>query len=218
MTSKNLGAHLAEEMEVGAMYNQKKLKSIEQRFKNAVDLSWQAFGSRAFRRYFPGGAEGRGGDWEMRQPNKALYDVVMFGFTRRTKQQLWPHLPAVREGLIDLMATDPTFQDAITAGTTDPRRVDYRFKTWTARLNEIVADDPQERTFSQELKKKLFTKSSTFALCEQEIHDIDDAHVHHVEHYWRGGKTIAENAALTHRYCNLSEGGGMTAPGASATA
>ena len=40
------------------------------------------------------------------------------------------------------------------------------------------------------------------------IVDIDDAHVHHIEHYWRGGKTIPENAGLTHRFCNLSEGGG----------
>jgi hypothetical protein len=208
LTSKNLGAFLDEEMELGATYRPKKLKYIEQRFKIAVDLSYQAFGPRAFRRYFPGGEASHDGEWEMRQPNKALYDVVMFGFTRRTKPQFWPHLPAIRESLIDLMATDARFQDAITAGTTDPKRIDYRFKTWTARLDELVEDDPQKRAFSPELKRKLFALDPTCALCGQPVHDLDDAHMHHIEHYWRGGKTIPQNAALAHRYCNMSEGGG----------
>lgn len=212
LTQKNLGAFLDEEMELGATYKTKKLKGIEQRFKNAVDLSWQAFGGRAFRRYFPGSDDAPDGEWEMRQPNKALYDVVMFGFTRRTKPQFWPHLPAIRESLIDLMASDTTFQDSITAGTSDPKRIDYRFKTWIARLDELVEDDPQKRTFSTDLKKQLFAKDPKCALCEQVIHDIDDAHVHHIEHYWRGGKTIPSNAALTHRHCNLSEGGGGWQP------
>jgi len=26
--------------------------------------------------------------------------------------------------------------------------------------------------------------------------------VDHIEMYWKGGKTIPENARLTHRYCN----------------
>ena len=30
------------------------------------------------------------------------------------------------------------------------------------------------------------------------------AAVDHIEQYWRGGKTIPENARLTHRYCNMA--------------
>ncbi|HOO52398.1 MAG TPA: hypothetical protein PLK94_14045 [Alphaproteobacteria bacterium] len=26
----------------------------------------------------------------------------------------------------------------------------------------------------------------------------------HIEQYWTGGKTIPENARLTHRYCNMA--------------
>jgi hypothetical protein len=36
---------------------------------------------------------------------------------------------------------------------------------------------------------------------------VDDTEVDHIEHYWRGGKTIPENARLTHRYCNRVRGG-----------
>src|SRR4051794_13097843 len=207
LTDKNIGAFLDQEMEIGKGYKPKDLTRIQKQFKNAVDLSYQCFGDRAFRRYFPGNHDEPEGEWETRQANKALYDVVMFGFTRGKKSQYWDNLEAIRETLIDLMATDAKFQDAITSGTSDPRRVNYRFTTWTSRLDELMADK-EPRTFTRELKEKLFAANPQCALCTQKIHDVDDAHVHHVKHYWRGGKTIPENAALAHRYCNLTEGGG----------
>jgi hypothetical protein len=216
MKSKNLGKFLDKEMEFGKSYKSNELNKIGQQFKNAVDLTFSTFGpERAFRRYVPGLEDSKkpsatNGVWETRQINKALYDVVMFGFTRFSKSQIFPHIEAIREELLDLMATDPKFQDSITAGTTDPKRIDYRFSTWDARLKEIVSEDAQKRTFSRDLKKKLFAQSPTCAICGQEITDIDDAHVHHVKHYWRGGQTIPENAALTHRFCNMSEGGGKS--------
>jgi hypothetical protein len=211
LTSKNLGKFLNNEMDIGAKtYKASDLNKLGQQFKNAVQLSLSAFGSeRAFRRYLPGSEDGADGVWETRQINKALYDVVMFEFTQYAKSQIFPHLEVIREELVDLMATDAKFQDSITAGTTDPKRVDYRFSTWHARMKSIINEDPQKRTFSRALKNKLFAHGRTCALCGQEITDVDDAHVHHVEHYWRGGKTIPENAALTHRFCNMSEGGGV---------
>lgn len=209
LKSKNIAAFLDEEMEMGRTYSPRRLAQLEQSFRAAVELTWQTFGARAFRRYFPGTDPLEpGGEWEMRQPNKALYDVVMYGFTRKTKAQFWPHLEAIREALINLLASDVRFQDAITAGTTDPKRVHYRFDTWVNLLEEIVQDDAQERTFSHQLKVELFEADRACKICSQVIRDLDDAHVHHIEHYWRGGKTIPENAALVHRYCNLREGGG----------
>ncbi|WP_367997209.1 HNH endonuclease [Planktothrix pseudagardhii] len=32
---------------------------------------------------------------------------------------------------------------------------------------------------------------------------INDAALDHEKHYWRGGKTIPDNARLVHRQCNL---------------
>jgi hypothetical protein len=126
----------------------------------------------------------------MRQPNKAFYDVVIWGFTKGTKSQFWPHLEAIHESLVDFMATDPTFQDAITSGTTDPRRVNYRFTTWSSRLDQLVADAPESRTFTRELKERLFANTEKCSLCGQQIRDLDDAHVHHVEHYWCGARQL----------------------------
>lgn len=50
----------------------------------------------------------------------------------------------------------------------------------------------------------LFKENPTCAICGNGIQHIDDAAVDHIEQYWRGGKTIPENARLTHRYCNLA--------------
>jgi hypothetical protein len=204
--TKKLADFLDAEMRLGSTYTSRELQNIERKFKDAVRLSLSTFGTLAFRRYrFQ--PDKVTGIWE-KTPNKALYDVVMYGFARYSMNQVMPHIEAIRESLFDLMASDAQFQDAIGGSTSDLARIRYRFTTWLSRLEAIIGDDPQARTFSREFKAKLFTDDRTCKLCNQEIFVIDDAHVHHVHEYWRGGKTIPQNAALTHRYCNLSHGGG----------
>jgi hypothetical protein len=91
LASKNLSDFLDQEMEFGRSYKPKELASIGQKFKNAVDLSLSAFGAdTAFRRYQPGHEGSPKGSWETRQVNKALYDVVMFGFTRYRRINFFP--------------------------------------------------------------------------------------------------------------------------------
>jgi hypothetical protein len=52
---------------------------------------------------------------------------------------------------------------------------------------------------------ELFAKNNpTCAICSQRILHIDDAAIDHLEQHWHGGKTIPENARLTHRYCNFA--------------
>jgi len=54
------------------------------------------------------------------------------------------------------------------------------------------------------VKKELFEKDACCAICHQQIRLMDDAAIDHIHQYWKGGKTIPENARLTHRFCNLS--------------
>jgi 5-methylcytosine-specific restriction endonuclease McrA len=61
------------------------------------------------------------------------------------------------------------------------------------------------------LKQELFQKNPACSLCGQQISNIDDSAVDHIEQYWQGGKTINENARLTHRYCNWSRPKGTLA-------
>jgi hypothetical protein len=52
------------------------------------------------------------------------------------------------------------------------------------------------------LKQSLFDSNQTCAICGQRIQEVDDSAVDHIQQYWTGGKTIPENARLTHRWCN----------------
>lgn len=199
---------LNEEMERGRKFTQAHFVELEKAFRNAVSLSQTVFGDRAFKRFDPGTRADHQGKWESK-PNKALYDIVMWGFTQYTQAQVVPVSDVVFEELINLMSTDQEFTDAITYDTANPKHVHFRFSRWQSSLQAILGHRSVEpRTFSLAWKKHLFDTDPTCALCGQRIHVLDDAHVHHVEHYWRGGRTIPENSALAHRYCNLAEGGG----------
>jgi 5-methylcytosine-specific restriction endonuclease McrA len=79
---------------------------------------------------------------------------------------------------------------------------------WRQRVQALVGHAGKEpRCFSRALKKELYDRDPTCAICKQHIVELDDAHVDHAKHYWRGGKTIRENARLAHRYCNVARGG-----------
>lgn len=43
-------------------------------------------------------------------------------------------------------------------------------------------------------------------ICKNQIMDINDAHVDHIERFVERGKTTIKNGQLTHRYCNLQKG------------
>ncbi len=94
---------------------------------------------------------------------------------------------------------------AITWATSDKTAVNVRFNLWKTVLDKILAGDVSDvRCFSRKFKKQLYEQEPTCAICGQHIVDIDDSAVDHIEQYWLGGKTIPENARLTHRYCNCA--------------
>jgi rubredoxin len=206
---KRLNKFLNEQMARGqASFTQQRYQELERTFRNAVSLSRTVFGDKAFKRFSIGTRKDPQGKWE-NQPNKALYDIVMWGFSRYTQSQIVPVSDAIFEELVNLMTTDRQFEDAITYATADPNKVKLRFTRWQNALDSIVGfSGPEPRTFTIDKKKQLFAGNPTCALCNQQIRLLADAHVHHIQHYWRGGSTVPENAALVHRYCNLAEGGG----------
>jgi len=104
------------------------------------------------------------------------------------------------------MVSDQKFINSISGtGTTNVDKVVGRFKIWEEALQEIVGmPKTEDRLFSQELKKKLFDQNPTCTLCGNAILLLEDATIDHIDQYWRGGKTIEDNARLTHAYCNMS--------------
>ena len=101
------------------------------------------------------------------------------------------------------MTENQEFIDAIELSTSSFQAVTKRFDVWRCALQEVIGIGRREpRCFSMKLKKALFDADNTCTICNQSIQDIDDCAIDHIEQYWTGGKTIPENARLTHRYCN----------------
>jgi hypothetical protein len=179
-------------------------EKLRSAFKNALTLIRSLLGTQnAFKRYYRGDSQNPNGRWELKRFNASLYDVLMGVFWDKDKNQVMASLDSLREGWIDLLINNADFQRAIEIGTSAEDMVRLRFdlaRQWiegTLREHRI-----EPRCFSRELKKNLFDANPSCALCGQSISEVDDAAVDHIEQYWRGGKTIPENARLTHRYCN----------------
>ena len=200
---------LNREMENNRNISEEKIKELRRVFKETVSMVKSVFGDKAFRRFIPGDEKDPNGRWEIRKINVGLFEIIMFGFSRYNKNQIIPLSDVIREELLHMMTSDKEFIASISgSGTTSTAKVTTRFKKWLDALEKIVGMPKTEpRTFSWELKKQLYEQNPVCAICGNKIMVIDDAAIDHIEHYWRGGKTIPSNARLVHRYCNLKRGG-----------
>ncbi len=174
-------------------------------FKNSVQIVKSLFGTPAFKRFYAGSKLNPNGNWETKQFNASLYDVMMGVFWNKDKNRVYAALDSLREGFIDLMISNEEFVDAILIGTSEQGKVKKRFHLAEALVDDLLQSyKKQPRCFSVQLKKELFDKDQTCLLCHQQINSIDDAAIDHIQQYWKGGQTIPENARLTHRYCNIA--------------
>jgi len=175
-------------------------------FKNACQIVRSMFGDNAFKRFYRGGADKDVcGYWEPKKFNASLYDILMYTFSHSDKNIIFQQLDSVREALIHLMTEDDRFIGSIELSTSSIQAVTLRFDSWRLALQGVVGIGRKEpRCFSRQLKEALFKRDSTCAICGQKIVEADDAAVDHIKQYWTGGRTIPENARLTHRYCNWS--------------
>jgi len=197
---------LNREMEDYRSLNDKQATEMRGVFTKSIEMAYLVFGRRAFKRFNPGGDEDPNGHWEERKLNMALWDAILYTFSFFEKAQIVPIADQIYEEFLNVMTYDSTFVEYISSTTDKPGRVQYRANEWRQRLDKLVKE-VQPRNFSKELKDQLWNANPTCQICSQRIHDSDDSEVDHIEHYWRGGKTISKNARLAHRYCNRARGG-----------
>jgi hypothetical protein len=183
---------------------EKDLVELKTSFKNACQIIRSAFGTNAFKRYYKGSTANQpNGYWEPKKFNASLFDILMYSFGREDKNKVFQNLDSVKEALINLMTTDQEFVDSIELSTSSVQAVTVRFDKWRSALQGILGINQREpRCFSFKLKEEMMAADPTCAICTQRIHSAEDAAIDHIRQYWMGGKTIPENARLTHRYCN----------------
>lgn len=177
--------------------------NLRNAFKNTVQIIRSLLDNNAFKRFYRGDDKNKNGKWETQKFNVSLFDILMYSFAREDKNKVFQNLDRIREALIELMTKDQDFIDSIELSTSSKKAVTTRFDKWRFTLQTVLGIGAKEpRCFTLQLKQELFNRDNTCALCGNKIRNIDDAAVDHIEQYWTGGKTIPENARLTHRYCN----------------
>lgn len=181
----------------------KELSELKSAFKNACQIIRSVFDKNAFKRFYRGKDGQPDGYWEPKKFNTSLYDILMYSFAKEDKNKVYQNLDAIREALVFLMTEDEDFVNSIELSTSSVQAVTVRFDKWRSTLQSILGVNQKEaRCFSFKLKEEMMEADPTCAICTQRIHSIDDAALDHIKQYWVGGKTIPENARLTHRYCN----------------
>lgn len=178
-------------------------QEIRAAFKNTCQVIRSMFGKNAFKRFHKGTEKNPAGYWEPKKFNASLYDILIYTFAREDKNVVYQNLDSIREALIHLMTDNQEFIDSIELSTSSVQAVTKRFDIWRLTLQDLIGIGKREpRCFSMQLKETLFNNNNTCAICNQKISEIDDSAIDHIKQYWTGGKTIPENARLTHRYCN----------------
>ena len=200
---KGLKSFLNEFFETYKNLPESKADEFTKIFKKASKAAVTIFGNQSFR--LRRDKTRGGGEWASRI-NATVFQVLMTSFADKDIGQLTRSADSIYESYVDLISTDQQWVESVTSATGDYSRIEYTFKTWEERLSKALVDtEPNDKTrlFSKSLKESLYDQDPTCAICSQKITLILDAALDHTERYWEGGKTIPENARLTHRTCNL---------------
>ena len=176
-------------------------------FKKSVYLVKTVFGPNAFYLYVLD-PKTKNGDWS-KSFNKGLFDVLLVSFTRYEQNHVMAYKDAIKEELYYLMSNDNVLDEIdfisnITGtGTDNTKKLHAKFRIWENSLQQIIGIPYSEpRCFSWQLKNQLWRENPVCEICGQQIEVVLDSEIDHKEPYWRGGRTIPENARLVHRFCN----------------
>src|SRR6266480_43797 len=150
--------------------------SVREAFKNSVQIIKSLLGNdHAFKRFYGGDATNPSGRWEPKKFNASLYDVLMGVFHDKEKNQVYAALDSLREGIIDLMATNVEFNNTIQLSTSSVENVKRRFDIMREVVEGLLKEHKiQPRCFSRELKQDLFDRDPTCQICRQAIQQLDD--------------------------------------------
>lgn len=186
---------------------QSQLKEFESAFNKAIKASYTVFGDKAFR--LRKTSEKGAGEWAPKI-NASVFQVVAVSFCDYDLGQITRASDAIYEEYCDLIASDERWVQAVSNRTSHYSNIEYVFETWRGRLREVVKDFPandKQRCFSRSLKEELFSQNNNCSICGNKIVSLNDSALDHDVHYWRGGKTVPENARLAHRLCNSKRSG-----------
>jgi len=102
-------------------FSDESAKNLRRGFKNAITIIRSIFDKEAFHRYQMGGERNSNGGWISRNFNSAIYDILMFSFSKTSRNSVQSHFDSIREALIDLMTNNDNFIRSIDKSTSSLR-------------------------------------------------------------------------------------------------
>jgi len=204
---KSLTQFLNDEMKNNKSITSEKIDIIEKQFKKSIQLIKHIWGDKAFNIYSIN--EKTKKITRSNTFNQGLYQILSYWFIPFEKHDVIRHSDLIKEELLNLLIHNEEFRNALTgSGTNSPHNIRLKFDIWGNTIKGIINYPQNEpRAFSYSLKEQLWNENDTCQICGQKISTIEDSEIDHITCYWKGGKTIPENARLTHRYCNRARGG-----------
>lgn len=108
-----------------------KVEELRQKFNNTLNKVYSIFGVNSFKRIE---ADGNYYKWM----NKAIYDFIMLSFEQYDLSVLLDRKKEIIEALKKCINENKDFEDSITVGTSEPRRLEYRLSTWFQQMDSIM--------------------------------------------------------------------------------
>ena len=128
----DMDAFLAQALRTMNQSSSEELACLSRAFRNSLAHNFMVFGKHAFRK------RSLGQD-KRNVLNASLWDVMSTGLTRYSKQQVETKIDDLRHGF-DRLMNDDQFMDSITIGSSDVRKVRYRFQRSEAMFQETFDD------------------------------------------------------------------------------
>lgn len=170
-------------------------------FRTTMQNVYAVFGRNSGRLYsIPAG--GGDGKWDTKFSIAAL-EIQASALLGKDPARVQNVADQIQEHYLFLLLTDRAVQEAISQATGGSVPTKLRWsalgKVIQPLLDGVVIEP---RFFSEHFRRQLYAACPICGICKNSIHDIEDCAVDHIIPYSRGGKTIRENAQLSHRSCN----------------
>jgi hypothetical protein len=170
-------------------------------FRKTMQNVYTVFGPNSGRLYgIPAGS--RDGRWDKKFSIAAL-EIQASALLGRDPARVQKVADQIQEHFLFLLLTDKAVQEAISQATGGSVPTKLRWSAFGKVIQPLLDDVIIEpRFFSFHMRKQLFDASPICAICKNSIHSIEDSTVDHITPYSKGGKTVRENAQISHRSCN----------------
>lgn len=121
-------------MDENKTISEERVEELRQKFNNTLNKVFSIFGINSFKRIE---ADGSYYPWI----NKAIYDFIMLSFERYDIECLLAKKSEIIEALKKCINEDKDFEDSITVGTSEPRRLEYRLRIWLHQMDIIMSEN-----------------------------------------------------------------------------